>query len=32
MTIFQEEIFGPLISVTPYEGGDEAAIALANDS
>lgn len=32
MTIFREEIFGPVISITPFTGGDEGAVALANDS
>ena len=31
MTIFREEIFGPVLSITTYETEDEA-IALANDS
>ena len=31
-TIFQEEIFGPVLSITPYEGGDDAAVELANNS
>ena len=31
MAVFQEEIFGPVLTVTPYDGEDEAA-ALANDS
>jgi betaine-aldehyde dehydrogenase len=31
MAIAREEIFGPVISVIPYEGDDEA-VALANDS
>jgi betaine-aldehyde dehydrogenase len=31
MTIAQEEIFGPVLSVIPYEG-EEQAIQLANDS
>lgn len=30
--LFQEEIFGPVITVTPYDGGDEALIELANNS
>ncbi|MFF4703100.1 aldehyde dehydrogenase [Streptomyces sp. NPDC001288] len=30
-TIWREEIFGPVLSVTPYDGEDEA-VALANDS
>ena len=32
MRIFQEEIFGPVITITPYDGGDDAAVALANNS
>ncbi|GAA1887093.1 acetaldehyde dehydrogenase ExaC [Streptantibioticus ferralitis] len=31
MRIFQEEIFGPVVSVTPFEGFDDA-ISLANDT
>jgi betaine-aldehyde dehydrogenase len=31
MTIAREEIFGPVISVIPYEGDDEA-VRIANDS
>jgi aldehyde dehydrogenase (NAD+) len=31
-TIFQEEVFGPVLSITPYDGGDDAAVELANDS
>ena len=31
MTIAQEEIFGPVVAVIPYDG-DEEAIAIANDS
>jgi aldehyde dehydrogenase (NAD+) len=30
MTIAQEEIFGPVLSIMPYDG-TEAAIAIAND-
>ncbi|WP_375484233.1 aldehyde dehydrogenase family protein [uncultured Mycobacterium sp.] len=32
MRIFQEEIFGPVLTITPYDGGDEAAVELANNS
>jgi acyl-CoA reductase-like NAD-dependent aldehyde dehydrogenase len=32
MTIVREEIFGPVVVVLPYDGGDEGAIQLANDS
>ncbi|MET0984517.1 MAG: aldehyde dehydrogenase [Steroidobacteraceae bacterium] len=32
MQIAQEEIFGPVGVVIPYDGGEEAAIALANDT
>jgi len=32
MRIAQEEIFGPVLAVIPYEGGDEEAVAIANDS
>ncbi|MGV0793207.1 aldehyde dehydrogenase family protein [Mycolicibacterium sp. XJ1819] len=31
-TIFQEEVFGPVLSITPYDGGDDAAVELANNS
>lgn len=30
--LFREEIFGPVLTVTAYEGGDDAAVALANES
>jgi aldehyde dehydrogenase (NAD+) len=30
--IFQEEIFGPVISITPYDGGDDGAVEIANNS
>jgi aldehyde dehydrogenase (NAD+) len=32
MTIAREEIFGPVLCVLPYDGGDVGAIAAANDS
>ncbi|MGY2032652.1 aldehyde dehydrogenase family protein [Nocardia gipuzkoensis] len=32
MTIAQEEIFGPVLSVISYDGGDDEAVAIANDS
>jgi len=32
MTIVREEIFGPVVAVLAYDGGDDAAIQLANDS
>jgi aldehyde dehydrogenase (NAD+) len=32
MRIFQEEIFGPVITITPYDGGDDTAVELANNS
>jgi acyl-CoA reductase-like NAD-dependent aldehyde dehydrogenase len=32
MTIAQEEIFGPVLTVVPYSGGDDEAVRLANDS
>ncbi|HUC06164.1 MAG TPA: aldehyde dehydrogenase family protein, partial [Acidimicrobiales bacterium] len=32
MTIAQEEIFGPVLTVVPYSGTDEDAVRLANDS
>ena len=31
MTIAQEEIFGPVLSILPYDG-DDVAVAIANDS
>jgi aldehyde dehydrogenase (NAD+) len=30
--IFQEEVFGPVLSVTPYDGGDDGAVEMANNS
>jgi len=30
--IAQEEIFGPVLTVVPYAGGDDTAVRLANDS
>jgi aldehyde dehydrogenase (NAD+) len=30
--VFQEEIFGPVVTITPYDGGDDGAVQLANDS
>jgi betaine-aldehyde dehydrogenase len=32
MSIAQEEIFGPVGVVIPYDGGDAEAVAVANDS
>ncbi len=32
LRISQEEIFGPVLTVIPYTGGDEEAIRIANDS
>jgi aldehyde dehydrogenase (NAD+) len=32
MRIFQEEIFGPVLTITPYDGGDDGAVELANNS
>jgi aldehyde dehydrogenase (NAD+) len=32
MRVAQEEIFAAVISVIPYDGGDEAAVVMANDS
>jgi aldehyde dehydrogenase (NAD+) len=32
MRIAQEEIVGPVLSVIPFDGGDDAAVAIANDS
>jgi aldehyde dehydrogenase (NAD+) len=32
MRIFQEEIFGPVLVITPYDGGDDGAVELANNS
>ncbi len=29
-TIEQEEVFGPVLTVVPYDGGDEGALAVAN--
>jgi acyl-CoA reductase-like NAD-dependent aldehyde dehydrogenase len=31
MRIFREEVFGPVVTVTPFDGEDEA-VALANDT
>src|SRR6202000_2369577 len=31
-TIVQEEVFGPVLSITPYDGGDDGAVELANNS
>jgi len=31
-TVAQEEIFGPVIVVLPYDGGDDGAVAAANNS
>lgn len=30
--VFQEEIFGPVVTITPYDGGDDGAVELANNS
>lgn len=32
MTVAREEVFGPVLAVMPYEGGDDGAVAMANDS
>jgi len=32
MQVAREEVFGPVTCVIPYEGGDEAALAIANDT
>jgi len=32
MRIAQEKIFGPVLAVIPYDGGDDVAVAIANDS
>jgi aldehyde dehydrogenase (NAD+) len=32
MRIAQEEIFGPVMTVVPYDGGDDEAVRIANDS
>jgi aldehyde dehydrogenase (NAD+) len=32
MRIAQEEIFGPVLAVIPYDGGDDNAVSIANDS
>ncbi|MDG2029105.1 MAG: aldehyde dehydrogenase family protein [Acidimicrobiales bacterium] len=31
-TIAQQEVFGPVLAVIPYEGGDEEAVRIANNS
>lgn len=31
-TVFQEEIFGPVLVITAYDGGDDGAVELANNS
>ncbi|MGO9099036.1 MAG: aldehyde dehydrogenase family protein [Mycobacterium sp.] len=30
--LFQEEIFGPVITITPYDGGDDGLVEMANNS
>jgi aldehyde dehydrogenase (NAD+) len=30
--VFQEEIFGPVITITAYDGGDDGAVEMANNS
>jgi aldehyde dehydrogenase (NAD+) len=32
MRVSQEEVFGPVLTVIPYAGGDDEAVRLANDS
>ncbi|TDH52925.1 aldehyde dehydrogenase family protein [Mycobacterium eburneum] len=32
MRIFREEIFGPVLTITAYDGGDDGAVTMANDS
>jgi aldehyde dehydrogenase (NAD+) len=32
MRIFQEEIFGPVLTITAYDGGDDGAVEMANNS
>ncbi|MFE9327613.1 aldehyde dehydrogenase [Nocardia sp. NPDC052278] len=32
MRIAQEEIFGPVLSIIPFDGGDDEAVAIANDT
>jgi betaine-aldehyde dehydrogenase len=32
MKIAREEIFGPVVAVIPYDGGDDEAVRIANDS
>lgn len=32
MRIAQEEVFGPVVCIIPYEGGDEEALRIANDT
>jgi acyl-CoA reductase-like NAD-dependent aldehyde dehydrogenase len=32
MQVAREEVFGPVVCVIPYSGGDDAALAMANDT
>jgi acyl-CoA reductase-like NAD-dependent aldehyde dehydrogenase len=32
MAVAQQEIFGPVLSIIPYDGGEDEAVAIANDS
>ncbi|HET6507611.1 MAG TPA: aldehyde dehydrogenase family protein [Baekduia sp.] len=32
MTIAREEVFGPVLSIIPYDHGDDEAVAIANDT
>jgi acyl-CoA reductase-like NAD-dependent aldehyde dehydrogenase len=32
MAVAQQEIFGPVLSIIPYDGGEDVAVAIANDS
>ncbi|AXE26778.1 aldehyde dehydrogenase [Streptomyces globosus] len=32
MRVVREEVFGPVVSVVPFDGGEDEAVALANDS
>jgi acyl-CoA reductase-like NAD-dependent aldehyde dehydrogenase len=32
MTVAREEVFGPVLSILPYDGGEEQAVEIANDT
>jgi aldehyde dehydrogenase (NAD+) len=32
MSVARQEIFGPVLSIIPYDGGEDEAVAIANDS